>query len=270
MPHALLGSPVRAMPIAGRAYDVDAARYISDVEAADGASLEVEICAAINRFVIACKNAGVWGAFRSAGILSGARTLSGALVPLVGPSPTNVNFVGGDYSRKTGLVGNGSTKYLRLIRNNQLPFGNLHLSVFATNTGTQATTQQYIGTSFTAILTGGNTKLRARLQFNANDSLANLRSVGFMGASRRQAEAYVASGGGSLEGIVGTPSNNTNDTTTLLVFGRFQNSGNDAGNTPDILSNARLAWYSLGASVPLNTLDGLVTGLMRDLQGAIP
>jgi hypothetical protein len=39
------------------------------------------------------------------GILSAARTIGGALVPMVGPAPTAVNFVSADYNRLDGLTG---------------------------------------------------------------------------------------------------------------------------------------------------------------------
>ena len=100
-------------------YDVDALAYITAVETADtaaGASggLELATRIAINSFVKACKANNTWTAIKASCILAGARTLAGALVPLVGTGPTNVGpFVSGDYDRKTGL-GNPSntTKYL--------------------------------------------------------------------------------------------------------------------------------------------------------------
>jgi hypothetical protein len=95
--------------------DLDAGAYIAAVEAADGQLLEFGVGKAINDFVVGCKLDGIWNAIKASCILSGARTLSGALVPLAGTAPTNVGglFVSGDYNRKTGLVGNGTTKSLR-------------------------------------------------------------------------------------------------------------------------------------------------------------
>ena len=101
--------------VAASAYDTDAQTYITAVEAADGQSLETATKDAINAFVVGCKADGIWSAIKASCILAGARTLAGALVPLVGSAPTNVNgnFVSGDYNRKNGLAGNGSTKSLR-------------------------------------------------------------------------------------------------------------------------------------------------------------
>jgi hypothetical protein len=67
----------------------------------------------MNNFIVGCKNSGVWDSAAQILLLSGARTLTGALVPVKGPAPTNNNFVSGNYNRKTGLgaASNGS-KYL--------------------------------------------------------------------------------------------------------------------------------------------------------------
>jgi hypothetical protein len=94
------------------ARDADANAYMAAVEAADGEPLELGVRLAITDFVLGCKSDGIWTAIKASCILAGARTLTGALVPLVGAAPTNNNFVSGDYNRKTGLVGDGSTKYL--------------------------------------------------------------------------------------------------------------------------------------------------------------
>jgi hypothetical protein len=64
----------------------------------------------------ACKADGTFSAIKAACLLCGARTLAGALVPLVGTAPTNVadGFVSGDYTRggaTPGLKGDG-TSYL--------------------------------------------------------------------------------------------------------------------------------------------------------------
>ena len=90
-------------------YDPDAAAYIAAVEAADGQALETGVKDAINAFVLGCKADGIWNAIKASCILAGARTLAGALVPLVGAAPSQVGAAGGwNYTRKTGLAGNGT------------------------------------------------------------------------------------------------------------------------------------------------------------------
>ena len=96
----------------GYSFDSDASTYIDAVETADGQALETGVRVAINDFVLGCKQDEIWDAIKASCILAGARTLDGALVPLVGGAPTKFNFVSGDYDRETGLVGDGSSKYL--------------------------------------------------------------------------------------------------------------------------------------------------------------
>jgi hypothetical protein len=93
-------------------FDPDAAAYLRAVEAADGQALETPVKRAVDDFFRGTKADGTFSALKAACILCGARTLAGALVPLAGTAPTNNNFVDADYNRETGLVGNGSTKYL--------------------------------------------------------------------------------------------------------------------------------------------------------------
>lgn len=91
--------------------DTDALAYITAVNAADGSTLEKTAQRAIQTFIAGLKSDGIWSALSLCYVLCGARTLSGALVPLKGPAPTNVNFVAADYTR-AGLKGDGTSKYL--------------------------------------------------------------------------------------------------------------------------------------------------------------
>jgi len=124
----------------GFQFDADASTYIEAVEAADTQALETGVRYAINDFVIGCKNDGIWDAIKACCILAGARTLAGALVPLVGPDPNSFYFVAGDYNRKTGLKGNGSNQYIDTnYKISYSPTGeNLHLGLVGSeslNTG---------------------------------------------------------------------------------------------------------------------------------------
>jgi hypothetical protein len=88
-------------------FDPDAAAYLRAVEAADGQALETPVKRAVDDFFRGTKADGIWDAIKASCILCGARTLAGALVPLVGTAPTNNNFVDADYNRETGLSGMG-------------------------------------------------------------------------------------------------------------------------------------------------------------------
>ena len=118
----------------GVGMDADAAAYIAAVEAADGQSLETATKQAIANFVDGCKDDLIWDAIKASCILSGARTLAGALVPLKGTAPTNFNFVSGDYDRKIGLNGTGTNKYLSSNRaNNADPQNSKHMATWKTS-----------------------------------------------------------------------------------------------------------------------------------------
>jgi hypothetical protein len=250
-------------------FDSDAAAYIAAVEAADTQALETATRYAINDFVIGCKQDGIWSAIKASCILAGARTLNGALVPLVGAVPTNVNFVSGDYNRKTGLVGNGSTKYLNSNRNNNAdPQNSKHLSVFATSVGTQLD-QAYIGNE----LSGGASHLSIsgvdlqQLGLRNNSTSGNVflttnsNAIGLMGHSRL-GSTVVNTRANGISGTVNlttqTPLNQG-----LTVFARN-------GNTIANYTNARLAFYSIGESLNLALLDARVTDLINAFAAAIP
>ena len=102
--------------------DPDAQTYLAAVETADGQAIEGDVALAINDFVVGCKDDGIWDAIKASCILAGARTLAGALVPLVGTAPDNgsagfYQFVEADYDRKLGLQGSKSSPFPILLAN---------------------------------------------------------------------------------------------------------------------------------------------------------
>jgi len=237
----------------------EAVSYVAAVEAADGQELEFGVAKAINDFVLGCKNDGIWDAIKASCILAGARTLNGALVPLVGTAPTNYNFVAGDYDRETGLVGDGSTKYLDSNRNNNAdPQDSKHLSVYATSR-TAAGDQTYVGIPGNS---GGESRFSS--QTNNNDviglrlnspggaisSIANVN--GFIAVQRSNSTQYTGRGGGVTVAPVAL-ANSTPASGNLLVFDGIGK------------ANARLAFYSIGESLDLAALDTRVTRLVAEI-----
>ena len=103
--------------------DPDAQAYIEAVETQDGQSLELGVAQAVNDFVVGCKANGIWTSATQLLMPCGPRTLTGALIPLKGTSPTNNGFLTGDYNRKTGLGDPSNTsKWLNSnILQNSLP-----------------------------------------------------------------------------------------------------------------------------------------------------
>jgi hypothetical protein len=251
--------------------DPDAAAYISAVETADGEALEEGVKTAINDFVSGCKSDAIWDAIKASCIMAGARTISGALVPLVGDAPTNVNFVSADYDRKTGLKGDGSTKYLSSNRNNNAdPQNSQHLAVFVTEQFdlTGGGNYGYIGssTSFSGHSLVGRSGSSANALFarsrRGGASLISLNSsspIGFHGKTR-------SLGSGFTGRVLGT---NTNVSSTSVVPSTDKIAIFSWGVPITNPAGQRLSFYSIGESLDLSALDARVSALMTALDGAI-
>lgn len=248
---------------AGIGFDPDALAYIAAVEAADGQSLESGTRLAINTFIKGCKTDGIWSAIKASCILAGARTLSGAIVPLKGTAPTNNNFVSGDYNRKTGLLGNGTTKYLNSNRNvNADPQDNFSISVFPTTLGVSVSA--YIGAG------GSNSGSSQINQSATNNTFYNRNGTSQMkqtfanyliGSSRSSLASYVGRTGGTNSTF--TQLSQTPYNANALVFARNS-------PTAGLYSSARISFYHIGESLDLSLLDSRVSTLMTDLTAAIP
>ncbi len=253
--------------------DADAAAYITAVETADGQALEEKVKIAIDNFVLGCKADGIWSAIKASCILAGARTLAGALVPLVGTAPTNFNFVAGDYNRETGLKGNGSTKYLNsnreLTADSQ---NNHHLAVRGSYDSTVATVN-FIGAR---IDTGNNGAkiIRTAGSFSSNTSLASASAptafgsvtstvLTFIGLSRSGPSSFDARVNGSSS-TLSVASTTASISLPILVF-TFNNVGSPQAN-----SDGRFSFYSIGEALDLAKLDARVTDLINAIGAAIP
>lgn len=251
----------------GVSLDPDAAAFIAAVETADGQALETAVRIAYNTFFVSCKSDGMLSAIKASCILAGARTLSGALVPLVGPAPTNVNFVGSDYNRKTGLAGNGTNKYLNSNRSYTAdPQNNYHLSVWISTAGS-ADIQMYIGGQGTDSNCVNDifraTGLRIRNRGDSSLVFNPGATVGFVGSSRSSTPSFT--GRSSSSSVSATATSVALSTSQpIYIFARNLN------GTPNFVSNARLAFYSIGESLDLALLDSRITTLINALAAAIP
>lgn len=245
----------------GGATDADARTYIAAVQTADGATLEPAVVKAINDFVIGCKADGIWTAIKASCILMGARTLSGALTPLVGTAPTNTNFVSGDYNRKTGLLGNGTNKRISTGRNNTADSQNSkHMSVYySTAASVDSVLLGYGGAGTGASnLTRSGTQMFFRLHNNGASGVAGTASsVGFVGSSRAASASYTARIAGADNTITAT--SQTPASGTIQVFA-------DDGT---LHTDARLAFYSIGEALTLSLLDTRVSALYTAIGAAI-
>ena len=254
-------------------YDEDAGNYIQAVEGASGdnQALEPATRKAINNFVIGCKQDGIWTAIKASCILSGARTLAGALQPLVGTAPTNVGglFVDGDYNRKTGLVGNGSTKYLSSNRrSNEDPQNSFHLSVYKTlYVNSNNSIIGSIVTPFDLLDTIGGSVLRAFSRSDSNPTPSiNMNGVtGFMGHSR--ASSSTVSMRGNSATVSGSSNSSAPNSALITIFAR---NGSSTVLAPQLPTSERFAFYSIGESIDLARLDARVTDLINAFAVTIP
>ena len=264
----------------GPGYDSDAQDFIDRVIAADVAAgntsgLEIEVQDAYNTFFVGCKADGNFSALKASCVLAGARTLSGALVPLVStmPAPTNYKFVAGDYNRKTGLLGDGSTKYLDSGRNNGTdPQNDRHLAVFPSLVNPVAG-QAFCGGS------GPTTNQRMEILPQSSGHLFrclnnsfptvgnNTTSSGQLIGMSRNASAFFTTRVNSSTGNYSITSNAVGDN-NVLIFAT--NNAGQTGISPANLGAHRIAFYSIGESLDLAKLDTRVTTLMSDLATAIP
>ena len=261
---------------AGPAFDADALAYITAVETADGEALEAGVKDAISDFVVACKadpstTPGVsnYEAIKASCILAGGRSLNGIFTPFKGPAPTNFNFVTADYNRKTGLKGNGSTKYLNSNRDALSDAqNNLHMSLYLTD-ASSAGDRVHISSptggsgrrsSIERLLIDDSLRLSSRRSLAANDFPEAGGTVGFLGHSRSESSQFT----GRFSGA-----NNLIEVASLSIVGGNILIFAQPGATLSLYSDARLSFYSIGESLDLAALDTRVTALMTALEGAI-
>jgi hypothetical protein len=261
-------SPLRVPANVRQVADADALAYIASVQTADGQSLEDSVKFAYEDFIVGCKADGIWNAIKASCILAGARTLSGALAPLVGSAPTNFNFVGGDYNRKTGLKGNRANKHLNSNRNvNTLPQNSVHLYTYSTEQWTFPTTTA--NSSIGAPSDGSNMFL---YQGNTGNTFIRLNAGGLGIAIRPQhLGGFGASRNGDIinwllegSGTTYTGSGTLGATSLANANIAFFRGGSS------FWSNARVSFYSIGENIAINQLNSRIKTLMNDLAAAIP
>ena len=250
---------------APRSADADVNAYILAVESADGQQLEAGVITAVESFVVGCKSDGIWNALKASCILAGARTLSGALVPLVGTAPTNFNFVTADYNRETGLKGNGTTKYLDSNRNNNAaPQDSAHAGLYINEI--VSSSRYYFGSStasgghsFIRLVSGSLTNMQYSVNSLSSLVINNANNSGFVGIARANSSQINVRTNAST----GTYSQSSTTQASIVQF-LFR------GGPSAAYGNPRLSYYSIGESINLALLDTRVSNLMTALAAAIP
>jgi hypothetical protein len=225
-----------------------------------------ELADAFDAFIKGCKEDGNWNAIKTGCVMAGWDGLAGALTPLKDGAPTNFNFVSGDYNRETGLLGNGTTKYLDSNRNNNAdPQDNFSLSVYTTVAGNTVTSGNSIAAGGTVSpanngacalgATTGSSRNRSSTLFTPADT----GFIGFHGTSRNNSASYNYRRLQSSQVV--TQGSQTPFNGNVFVF---------ANTGPAAWSNVRLSFYHIGESVDLEKLDSRITTLMSNIATAIP
>ena len=247
----------RISPSSGRLNFAPATNaWLAAVEAADGQLLENGVYNAM----------GAFGDYRiplggACCLMAGARTLAGALVPMVGAAPTEVNFVSEDYDRTTGLKGDGIGKYLDSNRNNNVdPRDSNHNALYITffSGGTQV----YMGADSPTNSAGTNNIGRTYNLFFRNRSTGTAYATppslpSLVGTSRAASGSYIYRAGGMSQPYANTSQIPFNGSITIFA----------SGGT-GFRSSSRISFYSIGPSVDLDAMDTAITTCMNALAAA--
>jgi hypothetical protein len=237
-------------------FDPDAADYFARIVSA-GSSISAANKTAVDAFVKGCKTDGIWSAIKACCLLAGPDDLTGALVPLVGPVPTNVsgNFVAADYNRTTGLIGDGATKAISAnINHNSTEQNNKHLSVVLHTRGTVGSYIGVNGNGGSNISYFNSSSYIHRVTSNVTNTINHSNSVGFVGLSRNNASNYQIRVNNNT-----TTQSRTSDGNISATIGVFRHVG--ATN----FTNAGIKFYSFGESLDLALLDARISTYMASI-----
>jgi hypothetical protein len=218
--------------------------------------------AAIDEFVRGCKSDGIWDSIKACCVMCGWDTLGSALIPLKGAAPTLYNFVSGDYSRTSGLVGNGSTKYLDTNRSVTAdPQDNCHIAGYATaiTSGSAVILASQSNTTTGASVLSASNPISGRLRNTSFiTGTVDASPPSFAGFSRSGSSGLTARGKSASEFLSATSA-------------AFAGAGNyDAYRfLSSVYYSTRLAFYSIGESLDLALLDARVSSLYTALRTSV-
>jgi ribosomal protein S11 len=184
------------------------------------------------------------------------------------PTPNNFDLVGDtDYDRKTGLVGDGSTKYLDSNRNNNAdPQNSKHVSVYSTSITDSNVVELLVASDASGgtagvtqlVANGTNETIVGRANSSQNVVAAAVYGNSYLTAvSRSSSSTIELLANQTISASASTSQTPNNANINIFGFG----SGS---------SNARLAFYSIGESLDLAALDTRVSNLITAIGAAIP
>lgn len=241
--------------LAPQVSDPDAQDWINRVYAA-GSTVSQSAAAAVNTFVVGCKDDGIWTAMRKVLLLIGVDTFAGCAAHLKGTAPTFTNFSSANYSRTAGLQG-VNTGYIRAaMRVSDLTASNsMHIAAWQTAANTA------VATTFLAIGQGGGGHLRDNVTntgIRANSvEVLTINSRGnagtMIGMSRNSTTQY-----GIVNGTVTSGASTVNDTGRT---NEYELMGSGTGSS----YLGRVSFFSFGDGIDLATLNARVSTLMSTL-----
>lgn len=237
---------------------IEAINYIKAVELADGQQLEFGVKEAICNFVKSCQDDGIWDAIKASCILAGARTLEGALVPLVGVAPTPHNLTSSNYNRKTGIFHSRDRTIETNVKGNDQILNNAHRSVYITSSPVSNFNKFFM---IDSVLTQSRFHLVQRQSDTGQRVQSEIFLAGFaqvqtpalFGASRGSSSQYQRILNGIVNNVSQVSSSALAPDTIRTFYGE-----NDF--------EARISFYSIGKAIDLAKLDNRITTLMNTLN----
>lgn len=261
--------------VVGDSLDLDAAAFIARVEAADGQPLEPGVRLAYSDFVARCKSrpSGIlgrsnWQSMQTGffALHCGQRTLAGALVPLIGPTPTNNNFVAEDYSRTQGIKGDGVGKDLSYnVLGTDLPVSDRSLGIYITEHPTRTEIRCMMGNgpvnNSDSILTNPTTRFW-RLTGSAS-AIDSFTDVGYFGASKLTNLTFVR----RYRGVEANPTipEEVALARPMRVFSRL----NSTLTSGEFFSNGRIIMSHFCLGLDMAALEADVLQLSAEVNTAI-
>lgn len=233
--------------------------WIDAVEAEDGQALEGDVRLINNQFIRELESANLLNKISSLVVKMSARTLDGALINVISPGSSWINngFLPGDYNRTTGLIGNGTTKYLNTGRASSADPQNDHSMWTHATTPANTFGMCYMGAGL--LSDTGSTGMRVavtttNVNFNSRASTANTdtgaNAAGLIGMFRSNSSDFTSIGNGAT--AVNTRTSQSPNISNVFDYA----SGN--GGTPTDFSNHRSCMSAMGIAINLVALRVVV------------
>jgi hypothetical protein len=215
---------------------------------------------AIDRFIKGLKEDNIYADLQAACVMAGWDSLAGALTPLVGAAPSNSGFIATDYDRGGIGIEGDETSYINSNRadNDELQ-NDKHLAVYATaasSTGFAIAGALGAGGSNGSQLAYGATDLVVRANQASSTATGVVPLQGLHGVSRASSSAINWRSGGFTDS--NSVASTASEAIDIYVFGR--------NYATTAVTDATLAFYSIGSATDLALLDARVSTLMADLR----